>query len=703
MSFYGRSRGGLHQDYSPIADCNDSETTSEEPNEYRSNVSSGHPKRRTWNEDRHGWSSFLASQEAPQPNHYDQWNDHQSSSYGQRSSGGDYMASNWSNGDAFEELCSSVTYDQRDSRQPLQYYDPESTFTEPKRRYNYKHSHRERNDSNSEVTLERNSQHYADNRSQDQCGFCIDRVGGDQGVREPLFVRSLQPVISQKDEDVNSPEKNKTVPPKRPERPKTSACFNCMETGHMLFDCPHPHDRNRIRLNRQNFLEQKSSSMNNSANRTSFERYHASQNEEGSQVGSSRRQGLHHGGISSGRRQGRYADIKPGQCSKSLRRALGINDKQLPAFIYKMRQLGYPPGWLMDCIVYRHNKDDHRRIKEEYDFDRLITFPGFNETPESRVLDESELYGAPSFSEELFGKERFIKTLLDGGCEALRYCKLPAYGDIRFEEGDLPINCDKATSVIPMDIEELDDMNEDSSGCFDDIRGEDKCLDYAAHTGDDGVAKTTFGISKRTSHLSIDDDSTMESLARTKSDPLIHSPDKKRMRTKKKSSNGKSPNKQMTVVRDTTVDLNRQTVITRIGDQRWSLPEAIETTGLPDEQSRYQSSSNTDELVNQKTVPLISLAELSSLTEECLRDSSELSVGDSIGESEGTPLVMSQDSITSTTPSIESFAAGINSHRFFENLPGCTGNYSRIMDTLRRSSNSNKRRARSSTSEIGKN
>ena len=35
----------------------------------------------------------------------------------------------------------------------------------------------------------------------------------------------------------------------------------------------------------------------------------------------------------------------PGVISEKLREALGINDKQLPPYIYRMRCYGYPPGY----------------------------------------------------------------------------------------------------------------------------------------------------------------------------------------------------------------------------------------------------------------------------------------------------------------------------------------------------------------------
>lgn len=42
-----------------------------------------------------------------------------------------------------------------------------------------------------------------------------------------------------------------------------------------------------------------------------------------------------------------------GDCfSNSLREALGLQQNQLPSYIYMMRQLGYPPGWLEATVQH---------------------------------------------------------------------------------------------------------------------------------------------------------------------------------------------------------------------------------------------------------------------------------------------------------------------------------------------------------------
>lgn len=47
----------------------------------------------------------------------------------------------------------------------------------------------------------------------------------------------------------------------------------------------------------------------------------------------------------------KFAAFVPGQISSKLRKALGLAKHQLPKHIYKMRTLGYPPGWMEDARI----------------------------------------------------------------------------------------------------------------------------------------------------------------------------------------------------------------------------------------------------------------------------------------------------------------------------------------------------------------
>lgn len=80
-------------------------------------------------------------------------------------------------------------------------------------------------------------------------------------------------------------------------------------------------------------------------------------------------------------------EIKPGKISAELREALNIPENDLPIWIYRMRALGYPPGWLKKAIVDTSDifdTDESRKRKTpspteiQYDHSKLIEYPGFN-------------------------------------------------------------------------------------------------------------------------------------------------------------------------------------------------------------------------------------------------------------------------------------------------------------------------------------
>jgi len=91
-------------------------------------------------------------------------------------------------------------------------------------------------------------------------------------------------------------------------------------------------------------------------------------------------------------------EIKPGRISQKLRQALNLADNDLPIWIYRMRALGYPPGWLgkaivdtsdifdtdqpEDCDTSTTREERKRKVLSndeiQYDYSKLIEYPGFN-------------------------------------------------------------------------------------------------------------------------------------------------------------------------------------------------------------------------------------------------------------------------------------------------------------------------------------
>lgn len=133
------------------------------------------------------------------------------------------------------------------------------------------------------------------------------------------------------------------------------SCFNC-DGDHMLHECDQPRDLQRIAKNRR---------LHAARAPPQCARYHEET-------------------------QDRWSDLKPGQLSKRLRRALGLSRHRVPAHVLRMRRLGYPPGWLDAAERCNDAKlrvltgpsgpkaREERRRSRRYDGDKLVMFPGFN-------------------------------------------------------------------------------------------------------------------------------------------------------------------------------------------------------------------------------------------------------------------------------------------------------------------------------------
>ncbi|XP_029777886.1 zinc finger CCHC domain-containing protein 8 isoform X7 [Suricata suricatta] len=106
----------------------------------------------------------------------------------------------------------------------------------------------------------------------------------------------------------------------------------------------------------------------------------------------------------------RFGRFKPGVISEELQDALGVTDKSLPPFIYRMRQLGYPPGWLKEAelegsglALYdgRDGADGEAEAGETqqnksvtYDLSKLVNYPGFNISTPRGIPDEWRMFGS---------------------------------------------------------------------------------------------------------------------------------------------------------------------------------------------------------------------------------------------------------------------------------------------------------------------
>ncbi|XP_067911146.1 zinc finger CCHC domain-containing protein 8 isoform X2 [Heterodontus francisci] len=224
--------------------------------------------------------------------------------------------------------------------------------------------------------------------------FCLDKLGQPllnenpqltSGWEIPKYQQVFTQVVSLDGQEVELKAK----------RPKP-CCFNCGSTEHQLKDCPKPRDLARISEKRKEFMTMASDSPHSG----SQQRYHAE----------------------------RFEKFKPGVISVELKEALGMTDETLPPFIYRMRQLGYPPGWLLETeqensgLALYDGKDssdsemehDKQHLKTRlpfYDTSKLIDYAGFNAVIPKGIQDEWRQYGSiPMQSHHL--KEHFAHQLV---------------------------------------------------------------------------------------------------------------------------------------------------------------------------------------------------------------------------------------------------------------------------------------------------
>ncbi|XP_056314752.1 zinc finger CCHC domain-containing protein 8 isoform X2 [Danio aesculapii] len=198
--------------------------------------------------------------------------------------------------------------------------------------------------------------------------FCVDKLGQPlmnenpqqtEGWEVPKYQQVFGQIIALEGQDVEIKQK----------RPKP-CCFNCCSEDHQLRDCPKPKDMARINEKRKEF------SQNNQSN----QRYHAEEVEE------------------------RFAKYKPGIMSQDLLDALGMTTNTLPPFIYRMRELGYPPGWLKEAelensglMLYDGSNDEdenNHSQKISYDVSKLVDFPGFNVNAPPNIRDDFRSFGS---------------------------------------------------------------------------------------------------------------------------------------------------------------------------------------------------------------------------------------------------------------------------------------------------------------------
>lgn len=105
----------------------------------------------------------------------------------------------------------------------------------------------------------------------------------------------------------------------RVENVEASRCFNCGSYSHSLKECPKPRDNAAVNSARK----QHNANRKFTPPSLSYSRYYLEP-----------------------KAKGKYHDLKPGVLGPETREALGIGKLDPPPWLNRMRQLGYPPGYL---------------------------------------------------------------------------------------------------------------------------------------------------------------------------------------------------------------------------------------------------------------------------------------------------------------------------------------------------------------------
>ncbi|XP_073848079.1 zinc finger CCHC domain-containing protein 8 homolog isoform X2 [Musca autumnalis] len=259
--------------------------------------------------------------------------------------------------------------------------------------------------------------------------FTIDTKPAEKldSIKIPSYKRAIKDALL--DEEAASTKKQKQEE-KNMRAAKTNNCFNCGESDHNIRDCPAPHNIKRIKMAKKNFSK--------------TERYHVDVEQ-------------------------RFAHLRPGQISDKLREAMGLRRGELPFFFYRMRVLGYPPGWLEDAKVEHSginlfNSDGSKILNSDeddgevdanthkYNVSKIIDFPGFNQDPGENFYDDYKYHNVPPMSRSQL-KEEFVKTLGDNVVKGYKRKKLK---DFPKSNDDDSITESAHIQISDMEIEDVE-------------------------------------------------------------------------------------------------------------------------------------------------------------------------------------------------------------------------------------------------------
>ncbi|KAK9105553.1 hypothetical protein Scep_022397 [Stephania cephalantha] len=213
----------------------------------------------------------------------------------------------------------------------------------------------------------------------------------------------------------------------------SSRCFNCGSYSHSLKDCPKPRDNAAVNIARQQHKSKRGliSGPQNSS------RYY--QNSPG----------------------GKYDGLRPGFLGLETRKLLGLGELDPPPWLHRMREIGYPPGYLepddegqpSGITIYADGKTEEDQedgeLNERYNPEprkkKSVEFPGIN-APIPENADERRWSSLAEASSYETAKRRFYSNSSRSSSDSAR----GHHGDMRLSRDyrdDGPPGCNNGSDL----------------------------------------------------------------------------------------------------------------------------------------------------------------------------------------------------------------------------------------------------------------
>ncbi|KAK3609011.1 hypothetical protein CHS0354_019825 [Potamilus streckersoni] len=477
------------------------------------------------------------------------------------------------------------------------------------------------------------------------------------------------------------------------ERPK-ACCWNCGRE-HMLADCKEPRDQSKINESRMKHMADQAA---RSSGKPSSKRYHLEADVDP-----------------------RFEKFKPGFLSKELRQALGLSEEKLPIYIYRMRAMGYPPGWLEeaqnrnsglvmfdkdgrevnitgDCMEDGEVEDENDGTTN-LDVDKIIEYPGFTVAVPPGIVDEHEYFELPALQPHqlksalvdiVITKERKKRKHEEDGDSSRKKIKLvnnEAEMELSSDEGEL----ENGSFIPPLPVEtppSKPPLPEDTPPATPDSQ---RKIKYPKMVGSRQISlQSENRKSPSLEELEMQFELLQKKLEQDDSDIVIldsfednSSPDSGSavvILDEISEAETKAP-----VAVKQEDDIQSDEVI-EIADDSLELNDNQKITPSVPRQMSSQGSVASINMFGEMGTgsPVISSAESSFVVPESA-DSSQSSFSRSLSMSKeyGTPILHRANSYSSL-PSNENFGAGIEEHIPYENLPDSTGTFNRMRGLIKR-------------------